>query len=74
MNILDHISESCFWVKILKFFNADADPNPGIFLTLVLGWKKFLSGINTVKYFTDLQELRVELQPGADEQQQAGQH
>ncbi len=29
---------------------------------------------NTVKYFIDLQELRVELQPGADEQQQAGQH
>jgi hypothetical protein len=29
MNILDHISESLetiFWVKILKFFDADADP------------------------------------------------
>ncbi len=33
MKILDHISESLetiFWVKILKFFDADA----GIFLTL----------------------------------------
>jgi hypothetical protein len=32
MNILNHISESLetiFWVKILKFFNADADPEPG---------------------------------------------
>ncbi len=29
MNILDHISESLetiFWIKILKFFDADADP------------------------------------------------
>jgi hypothetical protein len=29
VNILDHISESLktiFWVKILKFFDADADP------------------------------------------------
>jgi hypothetical protein len=35
MNIPDHISESLetiFWVKILKFFDADADK--GIFLTL----------------------------------------
>jgi hypothetical protein len=35
MNIPDHISESLqtiFWVKILKFFDADADP--GIFLSL----------------------------------------
>jgi hypothetical protein len=35
MNILDHISESLetvFGVKILTFFDADADP--GIFLTL----------------------------------------
>jgi hypothetical protein len=43
MNIPDHISESLdtiIWVKILKFFDADADP--GIFLTLDLG-----SGINT---------------------------
>ncbi len=28
-----------FWVKILKFF--DADPVPGFFLTLDPGWKKF---------------------------------
>jgi hypothetical protein len=37
INSTDHISESLetiFWVKILKFF--DADP----------GWKKFSSGIN----------------------------
>ncbi len=36
MNILDHISESLetiFWVKILKFCDAEADPDPGIFLT-----------------------------------------
>jgi hypothetical protein len=29
MNILDHISESLetiFWIKILKFFDADAEP------------------------------------------------
>jgi hypothetical protein len=35
MNIPDHISESretIFWLKILKLF--DADPDPGIFLTL----------------------------------------
>jgi hypothetical protein len=38
MSIPDHISESLetiFWIKILKFFDADADP----------GWKKFGSGI-----------------------------
>ena len=50
MNIPDHISESLetvFWVKILKFFYADAarnlfdhESNPG--------WKKFGSGVNTV--------------------------
>ncbi len=37
MNILDNFSrslETIFWVKILKFFDADADPDPGIFLTL----------------------------------------
>jgi hypothetical protein len=37
MNIPDHISESfetIFWVKILKFFDADEDADPGIFLTL----------------------------------------
>jgi hypothetical protein len=40
MNNLDHISEgleTIFWVKILKFF--DADP----------GWKKFESGIRDGK-------------------------
>ncbi len=39
-NIPDHISESLetiFCIKILKFFDADADP--GIFLTLDPGWK-----------------------------------
>jgi hypothetical protein len=33
MNIPDHISESLetsFWDKIRKFFDADADPDPGI--------------------------------------------
>ncbi len=43
MNILDHISESLetiFWVKILKFFDSDADPDPGS------GMEKFGSGIN----------------------------
>jgi hypothetical protein len=37
MNIPDHNSENLetiFWVKILKFFDADADLDPGIFLTL----------------------------------------
>ncbi len=46
MNILDDISESLetiFWVKILEFFDVNADP--GIFLTLDPGWKKFGSGI-----------------------------
>jgi hypothetical protein len=33
-------------VKILKFFDADADPGSGIFLTVDPGWKKFGSGIN----------------------------
>ncbi len=44
MNISDHISESLetiFWVKIVKFLDADVDPDPGIFLSLDLG-----SGIN----------------------------
>jgi hypothetical protein len=34
MNIPYHISvrlETIFWVKILKFFDANADPDPGIF-------------------------------------------
>jgi hypothetical protein len=48
MNIPDHISESIetiFGVKILKFFDEDADP--GIFLTLDPGsvMEKFGSGI-----------------------------
>jgi hypothetical protein len=46
MNIPDHISErleTIYWVKILKFF--DADPDPEIFLTLDPGWEKFGSGI-----------------------------
>jgi hypothetical protein len=30
--------------------------------------------LRIIKYSTGMQELRVELQPGADEQQQAGQH
>jgi hypothetical protein len=32
MNISDYISgslETTFWVKILKFFDTDADPDPG---------------------------------------------
>ncbi len=32
MNMLDNISDSVetiFWVKILKFFDADADPDSG---------------------------------------------
>jgi hypothetical protein len=38
--------ETIFWVKILKFF--DADPGPGIRdgKNLDPGWEKFLSGIN----------------------------
>ncbi len=47
MTIPDHISgslETIILVKILKFF--DADPNPGKFLTLNPGWKKFGSGTN----------------------------
>ncbi len=49
MNIPDHISESLetiLWVKILNYFDADADRDPGIFLTLDPRWKKFGSGIN----------------------------
>ncbi len=37
MNILDHISESLktiFWVKILKFCEADTDPGSAIFVTM----------------------------------------
>jgi hypothetical protein len=49
MNIPNHISETLetvFWIKILKFFYADADADPIIFLILDSGWKKFGSGIN----------------------------
>jgi hypothetical protein len=45
MNNPDRISkslETIFWVKILKFFDAD----PGIFMTLVPGWKKVGFGKN----------------------------
>jgi hypothetical protein len=52
MNILDTISDSLetiFWVKILTFFDADADPDlgSGIFLTLDpgSGMEKIGSGI-----------------------------
>jgi hypothetical protein len=52
MNIKDHISgsqslETIFCVKILIFFVADADPDPGISLTPDpgSGWKKFGFGI-----------------------------
>jgi hypothetical protein len=31
-------------LKILNFFDADADPESGIFWTLDPGWKKFDSG------------------------------
>jgi hypothetical protein len=49
MNITDHISKSVetyFFVKIFKLFDADADQDRGIFLTLDPGWEKFGSGIN----------------------------
>ncbi len=42
MNIADHFSKSLetfLGLKILKFFDADADPGSGIFLTLDPGWK-----------------------------------
>jgi hypothetical protein len=49
MNNPEHISESLetiFWVKILKFF--DADPGSGVRdgKNSDPGWKKFGSGIN----------------------------
>jgi hypothetical protein len=53
MNNLDHVSQSLeiiFCVKILKFFEADADPNTGIFLVLDPGWKKFGSGIKSLTF------------------------
>jgi hypothetical protein len=50
MNNLDHIFlslETIFWVKILKFYDADAEPgsgirDTGICLTLDPGWKIFV--------------------------------
>ena len=48
MNNPDHISESSetiFWVKILKFF--DADPGSGILMTLDPGWKNSDPGSTT---------------------------
>ncbi len=49
MNILDHNSDSLetiFLVQILKFFDTDTVPDPGIFFTLDPGGAKFGSGIN----------------------------
>ncbi len=46
MNIPNHISErleTLFWLKILKFF--DADPGSGNLFDLDPGWKKFGSEI-----------------------------
>ncbi len=50
MNILNHISESLeriFWFKMPSIFDADANPDSGIFLTLDPGLKKFESNLNT---------------------------
>ncbi len=41
------LKKQFFGAKILKFFDANADP--GIFLTLDPGWKKFGSGINILE-------------------------
>jgi hypothetical protein len=51
MNIADHISESLetiFWAEILKFFDADADPDPGSgnIFDPGSGTEKFGFGIN----------------------------
>jgi hypothetical protein len=43
-DLISESSETIFWVKVLKFF--DADENPGMFLTLDPGWEKFGSGIS----------------------------
>jgi hypothetical protein len=48
MNNPNHISESLetiFWVKILKFFDADPGTRMEEIRILDLGWKKFGSGI-----------------------------
>jgi hypothetical protein len=63
-----HISESLekfFWVKILKFFVACADPGSGIFLTLDTGWKKFGSGINIPDPDHSMLQIR-DVYPGPD--------
>jgi hypothetical protein len=49
MKIWDSISESLetiFWVKMLTFFDADADPGSGNLFDLDQGWKKFESWLN----------------------------
>jgi hypothetical protein len=46
--ITDHISESLetiFWVKILKFFNADPDSGSGNLFDPGSGMEKFVPGI-----------------------------
>jgi hypothetical protein len=40
MNNPDQSLETIFWVKILKFFDANPDPGSGIFLTMDPEWKK----------------------------------
>jgi hypothetical protein len=47
MNIPYHISEileTIFWLKILKFFDADPDPGSGIFFILDPGRKNSDAG------------------------------
>jgi hypothetical protein len=47
ISIRDHISESLqtiFWVKIINFFDADADPGSGNLFDWDLGWKKIGCG------------------------------
>jgi hypothetical protein len=49
MNIPDHISkslETIFWLKILKFFDADPGSEMEKIRIRDLGWEKFGSGIN----------------------------
>jgi hypothetical protein len=57
MNFLSYFRElrTIFWIKIL---DADADLDPGIFLTLDPGWEKSGSGMN----IADLQHCRREFQ------------
>ncbi len=52
MNIPDHIFDSLetnFWVKILKFFDVNADPDPGIFLILD-PWSELSFSATLVEY------------------------